>query len=63
MTKYCTRSFREKELEAKVEQLLLKIVRRRMKRATIKMKEEEEVLAEAEVLAEISMQLHVIVVE
>jgi hypothetical protein len=49
--------FRKKELEAEEKQVLLKIVKRRMKRPVVRIQEEEEALVEEKVLVKGSMLL------
>jgi hypothetical protein len=55
LTKECDISFGKNELETEAEQVLLKKMRRRMRRLTINMQEEEEATIKAEVLAAVSM--------
>jgi len=55
LTKYCGKSFGEKEQEVEVEKVILKTMIRRMNKPTIKIKEDEEELVEADFLSEVSM--------
>jgi hypothetical protein len=44
LTRYCGRSSGEKELEEEAKQVLLKIVKRKMKGPTVRVQEDEEAL-------------------
>jgi hypothetical protein len=49
LIEYCDISSREKELEAEVEKMILKIMTRRMRSVVVKIQEEEETLEESKV--------------